>query len=76
MVADPRWQEAMRRRGVEDFSLAMIDPWASSWTGPEDDPAARRMVRPLTWMRAAPGENGYARPSKGWSCWSTSTPAR
>ena len=63
--ADPRWQEAMRRRGVEDFALAMIDPWASSWTGPEDDPAARRIVRPLTWMRSAPGENGYARPVEG-----------
>ncbi|SDG97967.1 primary-amine oxidase [Pseudonocardia oroxyli] len=63
--ADPRWQEAMRARGVTDFSLAMIDPWASSWTGPEDDPALRRIVRPLTWVRAAPGEHGYARPVEG-----------
>lgn len=63
--ADPRWQEAMRARGVTDFSLAMIDPWASSWTGPEDDPAVRRIVRPLTWVRAAPGEHGYARPVEG-----------
>ena len=43
----------------------MIDPWASSWTGPEDDPSARRIVRPLTWMRSAPGEHGYARPVDG-----------
>jgi primary-amine oxidase len=63
--SDPRWQEAMRRRGVEDFSLAMVDPWASSWTGPEDDPARRRIARPLTWIRSAPGENGYARPIEG-----------
>ncbi|GAA5168332.1 primary-amine oxidase [Pseudonocardia eucalypti] len=63
--ADPRWQEAMRRRGVTDFSLAMIDPWASSWTGPEDDPAARRIARPLTWVRREPGEHGYARPVEG-----------
>jgi primary-amine oxidase len=63
--ADPRWQEAMRRRGVTDFELTMIDPWASSWTGPEDDPSARRIVRPLTWLRSAPGENGYARPVEG-----------
>jgi primary-amine oxidase len=63
--ADPRWQEAMRRRGIEDFSLAMIDPWASSWTGPQDDPSARRIVRPLTWVRSAPGEHGYARPVEG-----------
>src|SRR5450756_2658973 len=26
---DPRWQEAMRKRGVEDFSLCMIDPWST-----------------------------------------------
>ncbi|GAA4553567.1 primary-amine oxidase [Pseudonocardia xishanensis] len=63
--ADPRWQEAMRRRGVTDLTLAMIDPWASSWTGPEDDPARRRICRPLTWMRSAPGEHGYARPVEG-----------
>jgi primary-amine oxidase len=63
--ADPRWQEAMRRRGIEDFSLTMIDPWASSWTGPADDPGARRIVRPLTWLRSAPGEHGYARPVEG-----------
>ncbi|HEY0812278.1 MAG TPA: primary-amine oxidase [Pseudonocardia sp.] len=65
---DPRWQEAMRRRGVEDFSLAMIDPWASSWTGPEDSPSVRRIVRPLTWLRSAPGEHGYARPVEGLVC--------
>ena len=63
--ADLRWQAAMRRRGVEDFSLTMIDPWASSWTGAEDDPSARRIARPLTWLRAAPGEHGYARPVEG-----------
>src|SRR4051812_1495357 len=24
--ADPRWQEAMRKRGVEDFAMCMLDP--------------------------------------------------
>jgi primary-amine oxidase len=63
--ADPRWQQAMRRRGIEDFSLTMVDPWASSWTGPQDDPSVRRIARPLTWVRSAPGEHGYARPVEG-----------
>ncbi|HEY6890439.1 MAG TPA: primary-amine oxidase [Solirubrobacter sp.] len=63
--ADPDWQAAMRLRGVEDFSLAMVDPWAAGYMGPEDDPDARRIVRPLTWLRAAPGEHGYARPIEG-----------
>jgi primary-amine oxidase len=63
--ADPRWQAAMRKRGVEDFELCMLDPWASSYTKPEDHPSERRIARPLTWVRAAPGENGYARPVEG-----------
>ena len=66
--ADPRWQEAMRKRGVTDFSLTMVDPWASSWTGPEDDASNRRIARPLTFVRSAPGENGYARPVEGLIC--------
>lgn len=63
--ADPRWQAAMRRRGVEDFALVMIDPWASGYTGPQDDPAERRLARPLSFVRAAPDDNGYARPVEG-----------
>ena len=63
--SDPRWQEAMRARGVEDFSLCMIDPWAASHTMPEDHPDRRRILRPLTWVRSEPGDNGYARPAEG-----------
>ncbi len=33
---DPRWQEAMRKRGVTDFDLAMIDPWPAGYYGPQD----------------------------------------
>ena len=63
--ADPGWQAAMRKRGVEDFSLAMVDPWAAGYMGEEDAATARRILRPLTWMRSEPGENGYARPIEG-----------
>ena len=64
--ADPRWQAAMRKRGVEDFSLAMIDPWAAGYTGPRTTrPSERRILRPLTWVRSEPGEHGYARPVEG-----------
>ena len=63
---DPRWQAAMRERGVTDFHLAMIDPWPSGYLGPADHPAtSSRLCRPLTWMRSAPGEHGYARPVEG-----------
>lgn len=63
---DPQWQEAMRKRGVTDFSLAMIDPWPAGYTGPSDHPSSSpRLCRPLTWVRSAPGEHGYARPVEG-----------
>jgi primary-amine oxidase len=59
--ADPRWQEAMRRRGVTDLSLAMVDAWSAGNFGfPEDE--GRRLVRALTWVRRHPTDNGYARP--------------
>jgi primary-amine oxidase len=59
--ADPRWQDAMRKRGVTDFSLAMIDPWSAGNFGFAGE-AGRRLVRALTWVRRHPADNGYARP--------------
>ena len=60
---DPRWQEAVRKRGVTDFSLAMLDPWA---TGYDTDCApGRRLIKPLTFLRSKPDDNGYARPVEG-----------
>jgi primary-amine oxidase len=66
VLADPRWQEALLRRGITDFSLAMIDIWPSGYTGPDDDPRTSPFLcRPLTFLRSAPGEHGYARPLEG-----------
>lgn len=62
---DPRWQEAMRKRGVEDFELCMIDPWACGYTSDADDPAQHRLARPLTFVRKSEHDNGYARPVEG-----------
>jgi primary-amine oxidase len=62
---DSRWQEAMRKRGVNDFSLAILDPWSVGWNGPQDDPVKGRFVRPLTWLRSGEGEFAYARPVEG-----------
>jgi primary-amine oxidase len=59
--ADPGWQAAMRRRGVTDFSLAMVDPWSAGNFGIEDE-EGRRLSRTLTWVRRSPTDNGYARP--------------
>ena len=61
---DPRWQEAMRRRGVTDFDMVMIDPWSVGYNGPEDAAQNGRFVRPLTWVRQG-DPDGYARPVEG-----------
>src|SRR5262249_20204189 len=59
--ADPRWQEAVRKRGVTDFELAMIDPGSPGNFGfPDED--GRRLTRTLTWIKQSPTDNGYARP--------------
>lgn len=64
--ADPRWQEAMRKRGITDFDLAMIDPWPAGYYGAQDHYENSPLIcRPLTFMRAAPSEHGYARPVEG-----------
>jgi primary-amine oxidase len=62
---DPRWQDAMRKRGIEDFELAVMDPWSLGYAGPEDAPSKGRFVRPLTWIRPGPGEHSYTRPVEG-----------
>ncbi|HEV2258710.1 MAG TPA: primary-amine oxidase, partial [Streptosporangiaceae bacterium] len=63
---DARWQEAMRRRGVTDFDMVMIDPWSVGYNGPEDAAGRGRFLRPLTWVRVGdPDDNGYARPVEG-----------
>jgi primary-amine oxidase len=63
---DPRWQEAMGKRGITDFDLAMIDAWPTGYYGAQDHyDNAPLLCRPLTFMRSAPGEHGYARPVEG-----------
>src|SRR5712664_2851357 len=63
---DPRWQEGMRKRGVTDFGLCMIDPWPAGYLGPQEHYGnSPTLCRPLTFVRSAPGEHGYARPVEG-----------
>jgi primary-amine oxidase len=62
---DSRWQEALAKRAVTNFDDVIIDPWPLGYNGPEDDPGRGRFVRPLTWVRSGPDDNGYARPVEG-----------
>jgi primary-amine oxidase len=62
---DPRWQEAMRKRGITNFDLCMIDPWSTPNVEPGVGPQDGRFVSPLTWVRDDPDDNGYAHPVDG-----------
>ena len=62
----PEFREALKKRGVEDMSLVMVDAWSAGHYG--NEPAGdrgRRLVRALTWVKADAKDNGYAHPVEG-----------
>ncbi|KAE8124304.1 hypothetical protein FH972_019203 [Carpinus fangiana] len=63
----PPFMEAMKRRGIEDMDLVMVDPWCVGYHSEADAPS-RRLAKPLIFCRTesdCPMENGYARPVEG-----------
>ena len=61
---DPEFQEALRKRGITNFDLLMVDPWSAGDYGGEDE-RIYRLSRALTWVRSDPNDNGYAHPVEG-----------
>ncbi|HTR37051.1 MAG TPA: primary-amine oxidase [Bryobacteraceae bacterium] len=59
----PLFQEALRKRGVTDPDLVMVEPWSAGMYGTElpEDQGLRRM-RALCFVRSEAKDNGYARP--------------
>ncbi|KAI3862856.1 hypothetical protein MKX03_013005 [Papaver bracteatum] len=63
----PPFQEAMRKRGILDMDLVMVDPWCVGYYSDKDAPSSR-LAKPLIFCRKesdCPMENGYARPVEG-----------
>ncbi|KAM7483162.1 hypothetical protein LguiB_007745 [Lonicera macranthoides] len=63
----PPFQEAMKKRGIVDMDLVMVDAWCVGYHSDADAPS-RRLARPLIFCRTesdCPMENGYARPVEG-----------
>lgn len=55
----------MRKRGVTDFDLAMIDPWPAGYYGQQDHYDNSPLIcRPLTFMRAARRNTDTPGPSR------------
>src|SRR5438270_610291 len=62
--SDARWQEAVRKRGVEDFDAVQCDPWPAGNFGlPDED--GRRVLRVVSYVRHFDEDNGYAHPIEG-----------
>src|SRR6185295_5755306 len=62
----PEFLAALKKRGVDDVNLVMVDPWSAGVYGVErEDEKSRRISRALCWVRSEPNENGYARPIDG-----------
>jgi primary-amine oxidase len=61
--SDPRFRDALRKRGVTDFDLVMVDTWSVGNYAAK--PEFRRLARALSWIRAHPTDNGYAHPIDG-----------
>jgi primary-amine oxidase len=61
---DPKWQAAMRRRGIKDMDTVQIDPWPAGSFG-EVHENGRRICRCIAFVREKPDDNGYARPIEG-----------
>ena len=59
-LADPRFVEALRRRGIEDLSIVQVDP-LSAGSFPQN-PAGRRIVWATPYLKPHPLANAYSSP--------------
>ena len=62
--ADAGFQAAIRKRGITDPDLVMVDPWSAGNYGYEDE-EGRRLVLCRNFARSSSTDNGYARPIEG-----------
>jgi primary-amine oxidase len=62
----PEFLAALRKRGVTDPDLVMVDPWpAGSYGDERPEERGKRLVRALAFVRAEASDNGFARPLDG-----------
>ena len=63
--ADPRFREALRRRGLlEEVEYMALDPWTVGDFGNSIE-QGRRVLNCFVWMRTFPLDNYYAHPVEG-----------
>ena len=62
--ASPDFQAALRKRGINDTSLVMVDPWPAGNYGVAEEEGLRLSFA-RSWLKTSPNDNGYARPIEG-----------
>ena len=62
--ANPQFQAALKKRGITDPNLVMVDPWSAGNYGFADE-EGRRLALARNFLRSSPTDNGYARPIEG-----------
>ena len=60
----PEFQAALRKRGITETDLVMVDPWPAGSYGVEEEKGLRLSFA-RSWLRTSPTDNGYARPIEG-----------
>ncbi|HYT91739.1 MAG TPA: primary-amine oxidase [Gemmataceae bacterium] len=59
----PLFKAALKKRGLSDTSLVMVEPWSAGNYGTEPaEEKGRRLMRALCFVRSEPKDNGFARP--------------
>jgi primary-amine oxidase len=58
---DPRWIEALQRRGIDDLDSLQLDPWPPGSFGHAFE-EGRRLTKIIPYLRHFPTDNGYAHP--------------
>ena len=61
---NPEFQAALKKRGITDVDLVMVDPWSAGNFGVEEEKGLR-LSYARCWVRSSPTDNGYARPIEG-----------
>ncbi|KJH73294.1 primary-amine oxidase [Aliterella atlantica] len=62
--ASIEFQEVIKKRGITDTELVIVDPWSAGNFGIKEE-EGQRVVRALCWVKASLNDNGYARPIEG-----------
>lgn len=62
--ADPRWQEAIRQRGITNFDEVAVDGWAPGLLSENERTSGLRIMRGLAYYQGD-SSNYYARPIEG-----------